>query len=290
MSASQGDPRKQWRLAYNTNGFAHHRLEDVLAILSRLGYRGVALTLDVHHLDPFASSVRAVGRVRRMLEERGLTVAVETGARFILDPLRKHQPTLLSRRGWRRRHEFLERCLEVAERLGAEVVSIWSGRADREIDRRTGLARLAARCRALADVAATRGLTLGFEPEPGMFIDRLSGYRRLRSMVDHEAFGLTLDLGHLHCMGEVPIEAQLEAFAADLVHVHAEDMVHGVHEHLPFGRGEMDYRGIVRTLAAIGYRGLVAVELSRDSHRAVEAAREAITFMKRMERETRGRR
>ena len=37
---------------YNTNGFAHHKLEDALEIIADCGYRGVALTLDNYHCNP----------------------------------------------------------------------------------------------------------------------------------------------------------------------------------------------------------------------------------------------
>jgi sugar phosphate isomerase/epimerase len=85
------------RYAYNTNGAAHHRLDDALALVADAGYDGVALTLDVHHLDPFApdlpSRARALGARLRAL---GLGLVVETGARYLLDPRAKHEPTLVT--------------------------------------------------------------------------------------------------------------------------------------------------------------------------------------------------
>jgi L-ribulose-5-phosphate 3-epimerase len=69
-------------------------------------------------------------------------------------------------------------------------------------------------------------------------------------------------------------------FAADVVNVHAEDMRRPVHEHLPFGQGEMDYRPILAALDEIDYGGLINVELSRDGHRAPDMARAALAYLK----------
>src|SRR5688572_9898997 len=117
-------------LGYNTNGFAHHRLADAIAILADLGYQSVALTLDWHALNPFdADWQRQAASIRSDLERLRLRCVIETGARFLLDPRRKHQPTLISPlpEERQRRLDFLCRAVDIAEILDADAVSLWSG-------------------------------------------------------------------------------------------------------------------------------------------------------------------
>jgi len=103
------------RFAYNTNGVQNHRLEDAVELIADAGYDGVALSLDVHHLDPFAPFLpsRAL-KLGQRLDALGLRTVIETGARFLLDPRSKHEPTLISPDPDGRAHrlDFLRRCVE----------------------------------------------------------------------------------------------------------------------------------------------------------------------------------
>ncbi len=268
-------------LGYNTNGFAHHRLEDALSILAELGYTSVAITLDHHALNPFdADCVSQCERIRALLETLKLRCVIETGARFLLDSRRKHQPTLLSvsAADARRRFDFLLACIDIAQRLRADALSFWSGTPAEATSKH--MTSLGAVCRRLAEEAAKRDVRLAFEPEPGMFIDTMDKFVELYRCVDHPNFGLTLDVGHLHCMGELPIADHIERWKDRLWNVHIEDMRRGVHDHLMFGDGEMDFAPIFAALRSIGYAGGVHVELSRHSHDAVETARRALEFMR----------
>ncbi len=61
------------RFAYNTNGTQNHRLKDAVALIADAGYDGVALTLDIHHLDPFAPGLPARAEaLRSRLDALGL--------------------------------------------------------------------------------------------------------------------------------------------------------------------------------------------------------------------------
>ena len=270
------------RLGYNTNGFAHHRLEDALILLADLGYQSVAITLDYHSLDPFSSSLGSqLTEVRALLNRYQLQSVIETGARFLLDPRRKHQPTLLSGgTDASRRLEFLKKSIDIAATLGSQSVSFWSGTPDQPRPHAELLNQLVAHCQELCRYASAANMRLAFEPEPGMFIDTMQSFAELHARVGHPAFGLTLDVGHLHCQGETPISDHLRTWRDWLWNIHIEDMRQGIHDHLLFGTGEIDFDPVLATLVEIGYSGGVHVELSRHSHNAVETARQALAFLR----------
>jgi len=117
-------------LGYNTNGFPHHSLEDAVGVLTGLGYQGVGITLDYHALAPGSRRLaEQTAWLKAFLVEHGIRSVIETGARFLLDPLRKHEPTLISPTAEERsrRVAFYRHAIDTAAELGADCVSIWSG-------------------------------------------------------------------------------------------------------------------------------------------------------------------
>jgi len=257
------------RFAYNTNGIQNHRLEHAVELVADAGYDGIALSPDVGHLDPFAPSLP--GRARELGERLGalgLGSVVETGARYLLDPRVKHEPTLVSPEaaGRARRVEFLGRCIEIASVLGSECVSFWAGVPRPGVapeQARDWLLEGIERVRALADRA---GVVVALEPEPGMAIGDLDEFLA----VAPADLPLALDTGHCLVTQERDPAVAVRELRDRIATITVEDMRRGEHVHLPFGEGDLDLPAVLGAAEAIGFAGLVCVELSRDSHRAAE--------------------
>lgn len=267
------------RFAYNTNGAANHRLDDALGLIADAGYDGVALTLDIHHLDPFAPDFAGERRrVAARLRQLGLGCVVETGARFLLDPAAKHEPTLVTAtaEGRARRVEFLSRALEVAAETGADAMSFWAGVPKPGVIHDEAMGWLRAGAEQVAARAAALGTVAALEPEPGMLIETADDWAALAI----PGLRLALDTGHCLVTGERDPAEAVRHFAASLGTVSIEDMRRGVHVHLPFGEGEMDIPGILRALAEVGFKRLVCVELSRESHRADVMIPQALAYLR----------
>lgn len=271
------------RLGYNTNGLAHHRLLDAIELVADIGYRAIAITLDVHHLDPFsAAHPRELAEVTAACRARDLVPVIETGARFLLDPRRKHRPTLLSQAASERavRIDFLLRAIDAAAAIGSPVVSCWSGSPDDAREDAAALdERLAEGLRTVCTRARAAGVTIGFEPEPGMYIEDMAAFARVRALVGDPALGLTLDIGHAHITESAGAEATVRAWAPHIVNVHVEGMSRALHDHLVPWEGDLDVRAALRVLADTGYGGPACFELSRHSHDAARIARRAFEFV-----------
>ncbi|GGZ16296.1 sugar phosphate isomerase/epimerase [Streptomyces nitrosporeus] len=272
------------RLGYGTNGLTDLRLDDALGLLAGLGYDGVGLTLDHMHLDPLAPDAGdRTRRVARRLDALRLGVTVETGARYVLDPRRKHGPTLLDPDPEARaaRTGLLVRSVEIAAGLGAHALHCFSGTTPPGTPTDTAWERLADALTPVLDAAARAGIPLAVEPEPGHLLATLADFHHLRTLLgDPPALGLTLDIGHCQCLEPLPPAACVEAAAPWLRHVQIEDMRRGVHEHLPFGDGEIDFPPVLEALAATGYDGLTVVELPRHSHAGPDLARTSLDFLR----------
>ncbi|MEV8314391.1 sugar phosphate isomerase/epimerase family protein [Streptomyces sp. NPDC059900] len=284
MTGTNNRATSPFRFGYGTNGLTDLRLDDALGLLADLGYSGVGLTLDHMHLDPLAPDLAARTRhVARSLERLGLTVTIETGARYVLDPRRKHCPSLLDPDPDARaaRVRLLVRAVQVAADLGAHAVHCFSGITPEGTPEDTAWHRLAEAIGPVVDAAHGTGIPLAIEPEPGHLLSTLADFHRLRhDLGSPEALGLTLDIGHCQCLEPQSPADCVRAAAPWLRHVQIEDMRRGVHEHLPFGDGEIDFPPVLEALASTGYQGLTVVELPRHSHAGPQLASHSIEFLR----------
>ncbi|NEA66819.1 sugar phosphate isomerase/epimerase family protein [Streptomyces sp. SID12488] len=269
------------RFGYGTNGFAHHTLDEALRIIADLGYDGVALTLARHHLDPYAKDAPArTARLAGLLDRLGLSAVVESGDPLLLDPARPHRPGLLCEHGADARVDLVRRAVRITAELGADTVHFTSGHTPEGLTEQAALDRLAAGCRPLLAAAETHGVTLALEPEPEMFVHGIDRFAALRERLDgHPLLRLTLDVGHAHCVEPRPVLDCVHQALPHLAHVQIEDMVRGVHRHLEFGAGEIDFPPLLRALADGGHRGLVSVEIQDGSPDAARVAQRSLAFL-----------
>jgi sugar phosphate isomerase/epimerase len=78
------------------------------------------------------------------------------------------------------------------------------------------------------------------------------------------------------------VEEYLDSFADRLAHIHIHDNHGKTDEHLPFGRGKIDFRKVVRLLKDRGYDGTVTFEVFTSN---LDAARSRDVFRKLWQRE-----
>ncbi|WP_031427124.1 sugar phosphate isomerase/epimerase family protein [Flavimarina sp. Hel_I_48] len=275
------------RFAYNTNGCNNHRLNDALDLIAEAGYDGVALTLDWQHLDPFAEDWQDQSeKLKERLHTLGLGCVIETGARYLLNPREKHEPTFLNplQEGRDHRLAFLKRAVDIAAILDAEAVSFWAGVKQEQVQTKDAWNYLKTGMDILCAYAEMKKVTLALEPEPGMLIETLADLEQLNKELTIP-LPLALDVGHVWVTGEMDPDEAVRQHVQNSATAAIEGMNKGVHIHLPVTEGDMDVPKIIAAFKKQDYDKLICVELSRESHRAHKAIFESIAALRKMEME-----
>ncbi len=271
---------------YNTNGLVHHRLSDALELVAQNGFTGLGITIDNglldYKLDKSAYN-NQVELLNQWAQTKRFRYVIETGARFLLNPFVKHEPTLVtaSSEGRKQRLEFYRTAFQTAAAIKANCISIWSGIKRDDAPDSHVMRRLIEGLKPILDWSQQYDIRIAFEPEPGMFIGNMQDFIRLTDALNGDSrLFLTIDIGHLVCNRESVSQAILQ-WKDRIINIHLDDMKPEIHQHLPFGTGAVNFEEVFSSLHAINYDSGVFVELSRDSYRAVEVVEQSARFLER---------
>lgn len=309
-----------------TNGWTDTPLEELTSRVGEWGYSGFELATWGDHLeiqravtepDYCADRLELLARSELQLP----VISAHRVSTAVCDQIDgRHRPILPdyvwgdgNTEGVRRRAtEEMMATLRVAQRLGATVVSGFTGSTlwgsvngwphlPQEMFQ-AAMKEFAERWNPILDVCQETGVKFAFEVHPGQIaFDFYSAEMVLDALNNREEFGFTFDPSHFHWQGVDNVEF-LRHFADRIYHVHIKDCVLNLNgrtsilgSYLPVGdprrgfqyrapgRGGIDWEAIIRELNQIGYTGALSVEFSDRGMNRDFGAEEACKFVKRLD-------
>jgi len=149
--------------------------------------------------------------------------------------------------------DFRAQLFAVAIKMGSPLVVI-TGRPRTD----NGLEPTIAGIKALLPLIENKPVRLALEPHFGSQIQFFEDYEAIFEEIESPQVGITLDSGHFHS-AEVDWKGLIHRFPERIYNFHVKD--HVGTQSVPLGTGEIDLRGYIEELNAIGYEGALAVEL-----------------------------
>lgn len=254
------------RLAFSTNAFKKNTITEAVDAIADIGYVGVEIMADVPHAYPERFGEWDRESLKQQHSRRGLVVS-NINAFTLFACGDTYHPTWIeedeSLRETRIAHTI--KSIELAHELGTKTVSLQPGGPliGTTMSRAEAGKRFAEGIRRVLDTAHKREITLGIEPEPGLFIQTAGEYLEFKNEFfrDEPLVKMNCDIGHLFCVGDDPA-AVIRDMPEHMAHVHLEDIgKNRVHQHLTPGKGVIDFGGVFEALEAVKYGGWVTVEL-----------------------------
>jgi L-ribulose-5-phosphate 3-epimerase len=256
-----------YRIAAITDEFSPQDLDAALAGMAAVGMTGAELRV-VGGKNMIDLPDEAVDRVRETVTRRGMEIM--SLASPLLKCVLPDSPALDSRvqhdvfgspHTFEDQPRLTKRAFEIAERLGARIIRVFS--YWRTVEPEKCYDRIAAALHDLSEQASKRGLVIGLENEHACNVGTGAEAGRLLAKLDHPALKLLWDPANASILGETPFPDGYRAVPAHrIVHVHAKDCVVNDHKPTwgPVGDMGIDWRGQIDALRRDGYTGWISLE------------------------------
>jgi len=161
----------------------------------------------------------------------------------------------------------LAHVLDRADRLDARVVTTHLGTCAPGADRAEAMCNIAEGIRQIVPQLEGRRIRLALENHTGVFLDSPLGdcpedFDWLFSNIQSEWVGQNIDIGHAHIQGQ--IEEFLSRPLDRLMNVHMHDNDRSSDQHLPMGKGTVEWKDVLKRLSASCYSGPLTFEFFDD--------------------------
>jgi sugar phosphate isomerase/epimerase len=273
------------KLAFSSNAYLRYPIEETIARIALLGYRGIELLADVPHAWPAGLLEVQKQTIRDALAKHGLIISNINAFMMnaIADPRQPywHPSWIESDPHYRAiRREHTKRALQLAKDLDApHITTEPGGPLEPGQSWQAGAAIFYEELMPCIEVAERLEIPLLIEPEPDLLIERFDQYLEFVDRIDSPMIGLNFDVGHAYCVGEDP-QDWVEKMRSHTRHYHLEDIAATrIHQHLVPGRGAIDFPATLAAIRKTGYTGWLTVELYPYIDDPDNAASEAKSFV-----------
>ncbi len=276
------------KLAFSTNAFTRMSLMRAIHEIAAAGYTGVEILADKPHWYPEKFVAAEALAIRRQLEKHKLAISnINANCTFGFwkhaPPEPFFEPSLISPRPALRaaRKKMILNTLKFAHAVGAENISITSGKALPTMPPEKAAAQLAEGLKPILELAQKLNIRIGMECEPMLFIEWATELMQLIIDLKSPMLGANLDIGHSVVLGE-KIPATLKLLSGRIWNCHIEDIPGRKHYHLIPGEGSMNWQALKKALLAIEYDRFLTVELYTYPDQPVQAAKKSIAFLSKI--------
>lgn len=273
------------KLAFSSNAYLRYPIEEAIARVAAIGYRGIELLADVPHAWPAGLLDVQKRAIRDALTKHQLEISNINAFMMnaVADPRQPywHPSWIEPNKHYRAvRREHTKRSLQLAHELEAPHITTEPGGPLEEGQTWEAAAKVFYdELMPCIELAEKLHVPLLIEPEPGLLIERFDQYLEFAGRIDSPMIGLNFDIGHAYCVGEDPQQwvGKMKDYTR---HYHVEDIAATrVHQHLVPGRGAIDFAATLAEIEKTGYSGWLTVELYPYLDTPDLAAQEAKVFL-----------